>query len=77
MNLEKQFAKSMAHFVSIDEWKGYKSGVQDVCSAAQPLLDDMLEALEKISDIEPDPDNMGRFHEIAIAAITKARGDSQ
>jgi hypothetical protein len=35
---------------------------------------DMLEALHQIADIEPDPDNMGRFHDIALAAIAKAEG---
>ena len=42
MDLEKQFAKSMAHFTTVEEWQGYKRGVQDVCSVAQPMLDDML-----------------------------------
>ena len=36
---------------------------------------DMLKALEEISDIEPDPDNMDRFHEIALAAIDRATGE--
>ena len=42
--------------------------------AAAPEL---LKALEEISDIEPDPDNMARFHEIAIAAIARATGESK
>ena len=37
----------------------------------------MLEALELISDTEPDPDNMGRFHDIANDAIAKAKGLGQ
>ena len=38
------------------------------------VVQDMLKALEEISDIEPDPDNMARFHEIARAAIARATG---
>jgi len=37
---------------------------------------DLLAALELIADTEPDPDNMQRFHDIANAAIAKARGDA-
>ena len=80
MNLEKQFAKSMAHFATVEEWQGYKRGVQDVCSVAQPMLDDMLEALQEVVYEYDAPDNW-RYLRWAIddarAAIAKATGDTQ
>ena len=67
MNIEEQFAKSMAHFVSVKEWEGYKRGVQDVCSVAQPLLDDMLEALNGLQQFFAlDGEcSVGRFDRLA------------
>ena len=70
MDLEKQFAESMAHFVTVQEWEGYKRGVQDVCSVAQPLLDDMLEALRFLRDNYDVAD-------VVDPIITKATGDTQ
>ena len=79
MNLEKQFAESMAHFVSVKEWEGYKRGVQDVCSVAQPLLDDMLDALKWcVQALEYDYRGTSPDCEIPQDirdVITKATGD--
>jgi len=36
-----------------------------------------VEALETTSDIEPDPDNMGRFHDIAITALAELKGEKR
>jgi len=36
----RELAKSMAHFVTIDEWKGYKSGVEDYRDKLKVLRDE-------------------------------------
>lgn len=37
---------------------------------------ELVEALEQIADIEPDADNMQRFHDIANAALARAKENS-
>ena len=80
MNLEKQFAKSMAHFTTVEEFKAYKSGVQDVCSVGQPMLDEMLEMLQEVVSEYDNPDN-GRYLRWAVdearVVIAKVTGDTK
>lgn len=59
------------------EWAAAEEIVrlQDQVMELQEQSIDLFEALEAILDVEPDPQNMGRFHDIANAAIAKARGE--
>jgi hypothetical protein len=43
--------------------------MQDTIAALRADNDRLRGALDQITDIEPDPDNMQRFHDIARAAL--------
>ena len=39
VELEMQMRKSMAHFVTVEEWKGYKNGVLSYKARIEQLID--------------------------------------
>lgn len=45
----------------------------DRIEAQAAEIERLREALEQITDIEPDADNMGRFHDIAHAALGETK----
>ena len=59
---------------ALHEWSEVSQANYQRAKAAEAKLAKAVEAFETISDIEPDPDNMGHFHDIANTAIAELKG---